>query len=73
MWASAVVGVASCQRFSLNENRHHIASPNFLDSAALALDPAETRGDDQRLAEPMGAMLPQTGRRVVSIRRPQGI
>jgi hypothetical protein len=30
---------------------HHIARPNLLNGSAFALDPAKTRGDDQRLTE----------------------
>ena len=50
----AVVGVAPCQCFSPGEN--HTTSPgrpNFLSRAARALNPAETRRDDQGLTERM--------------------
>src|SRR5690349_22153057 len=33
---------------------HHIARSDFLDRAAIALNPTETRHDDQGLAERMG-------------------
>ena len=49
----AVVGVAPCQCFSPGREPDHVAGPDLLDRAALALRPAAAGGDDQRLPERM--------------------
>ena len=53
MWVMAVVGAAPCQCFSPGGNQTTSPGPDFLDRAALALDPAAAGGDDQRLTERM--------------------
>ena len=53
MWVMAVVGAAPCQCFSPGGEPDDVAGADFLDRAALALDPAAAGGDDQGLAQRM--------------------